>query len=130
MHAKQFLLTGGLILLVLGLLGFIPGIIGPDPSHSIFGGTWYFDNAENWANTVLGILMLIAAFAVPASVQKWVAVFVGVVAIVIGIYGMFSTTLLGATLENPADTLLHLGLGAWALVVSFAGSVTGAKVTT
>ena len=58
MNPKQFLVIGGIILLLVGILGFV-GILGPTASDSIFGATWYFDNAENWAHAVLGIVALL-----------------------------------------------------------------------
>ncbi len=120
MNAKQFLLIGGIILLLVGVIGFF-GIIGPTPADSIFGSSWYFDNGENWAHTILGVVALILAFAVPAMVQKWVVVLLGVIGVVVGIYSIFTPMFLGANLENPADTILHLVIGIWALLAAFLG---------
>lgn len=117
---KGFLQIGGVILVVVGILGFI-GIIGPAPDTSLFGDAWWFDNAENVAHTVLGVVALLAAFYLKdMEQQKWLVLAVGVVGLLVGLYGFMSPALLGANLENPADNLLHLVIGAWALWAALA----------
>ncbi len=115
---KGFLTYGGAILLLVGLLGFFGILIGPTPAQSIFGSTWYFDNAENIAHTVLGAVGLLAAFALGAGLQKTLVMLLGIVGIVVAAYNLVSPTLLGANLEVPADTILHAVVGAWALYAS------------
>ena len=115
MNSKQFLIIGGIILALIGILGFF-GIIGPTPDKSIFGATWWFDNGENWAHLVLGVVGLIAAFTFPSNLQKYLVYLLGVIGVLIGLYSLFiSSSFLGANLENPADSILHLAVGAWAL---------------
>jgi len=114
MNPKQFLQIGGAVLVLVGILGFT-GVIGPTASDSIFGDFWWFDNAENWAHLVLGIVALGASFALGARSQKPLVLVVGVVAVLVALYGFVNPMLLGANLENPADTVLHLVVGAWAL---------------
>ncbi len=115
MNPKQFLQIGGVILVLVGLLGFF-GLIGPTSDQSIFGEAWWFDNGENWAHTVLGVVALIAAFALKSeSAQKNLVILVGVLGLFFAVYNIFSTTFLGANLENPLDLILHLVIGVWAL---------------
>ncbi len=119
MNPKQFLIVGGGVLVLVGLLGFF-GIIGPTPEQSLFGASWFFDNAENWAHLVLGVVGLIAAFVLPANLQRMLVMLLGVVGVLVGLYNLMgNTTLLGARLENPADTLLHLAVGVWAFLASW-----------
>ena len=125
---KGFLQVGGAVLLVVGLLGYF--IIGPTPQQSIFGEFWWFDNPENIAHTVLGIVGLIAAYTLGASMQKNLVALLGVVALLVGLYNFVGTELLGANLENPADLVLHLVVGVWALYASFGGKGEGAPATT
>ena len=119
MNPKNFLMVGGAVLLIVGLAGFA-GIIGPTPDQSIFGPSWYFDNAENWAHTILGIVALIAAFAIPAGMQGGLTLAVGVVALIVGLWGFvlphMTPNFFDANLENPADDILHLAVGAWAIL--------------
>lgn len=122
MNPKQFLLVGGAVLFLIGILGFI-GVIGPTPAKSLFGANWYFDNPENIAHTVLGVAGLAAAFVFPVVWQKWLVILLGVIAVVVGLYSLIGNSMLfGANLENPADSILHLGVGAWAFLAAFMGA--------
>jgi hypothetical protein len=112
-----FLKIGGAVLVLVALLGFFH-VIGPMPADSIFGEAWYFDNGENWAHLILGVVGLIAAFTLSASMQKTLVMLLGIIGVLVGIYSIFSPSFLGANLENPADTILHLAVGAWALYAS------------
>lgn len=113
---KGFLQVGGIVLVLVAILGFI-GIIGPTEG-ALFGAGWWFDNAENWAHLVLGVVALAVAYGVKdAKTQKTVTMVVGVVAILVGLYGFINPMLLGANLEF-ADNILHLVIGAWALKAS------------
>lgn len=118
MNPKQFLVLGGIILVVVGVLGML-GPLGPTAADSLFGEAWWFDTAENWAHVVLGIVALAAVFLFPAGIQKPLVMLVGIVAILVGLYSLLvDTMLLGANLENPADTVLHVVIGIWALWAS------------
>lgn len=121
MNPKQFLQIGGAVLVLVGILGFA-GILGPGPGDSLFGEAWWFDNSENWAHLVLGVVGLFASFVLPAQLQRWLVLVLGVVGVLVGLYSLFvSESFLGANLENPADTILHLAVGAWALWAAFGG---------
>lgn len=117
MNPRQFLLIGGLVLVVVAILGFI-GVIGPTEEQSIFGSAWWFDNAENWAHLVLGVVALLAWKFLGAGKQKTLVLIVGILGILVAAYNLLSTSLLGANLENPADLVLHLIIGLWALYAS------------
>ncbi|OGY79647.1 MAG: hypothetical protein A3B74_02645 [Candidatus Kerfeldbacteria bacterium RIFCSPHIGHO2_02_FULL_42_14] len=119
MNAKQFLLIGGIVLILVAILGFA-GVIGPEAAQSIFKQSWFFDNAENWAHLVLGIVGVIGSFILPATLQKPIVLLLGIVGVVVGLYSLFGpvtegNNLLGAQLQNPADTILHIVVGIWAL---------------
>lgn len=119
MNPKQFLQIGGVVLVLVGILGFV-GVIGPTAEGSIFGSAWWFDPPENWAHLVLGIVALIAAYALGASLQRPLVMALGVVGVLVGLYSLLGySAFLGANLENPADSLLHIVVGAWALWASW-----------
>ena len=117
MNPKQFLQIGGAVLVVVGVLGFF--LIGPTADASIFGSSWWFDNGENYAHLIIGIVGLIAASMLGAGSQKSLVMLLGVVGILVGLYSIvIGTNFLGSNLENPADSILHLAVGAWALYAS------------
>lgn len=117
MNPKQFLVLGGVVLILVGILGFI-GVIGPTAADSIFGSAWWFDNAENYAHTILGVVGLIAAFVLPAHLQKSLVMLLGLIGIFFGVYNIFTDTFWGAHLQQHADTALHFVVGIWALSAS------------
>lgn len=117
---STFLKVGGIVLILLGLVGFFA----LNTPNSVF----WLDSGENWAHLVLGIVALIAVFALGEGMQKNLAVLVGLLGLVTGIWGFFlgsgpTGNFLGlANLENPADNVLHLVVGVWALWSAFGSS--------
>ena len=110
---RGFLKWGGIVLIVVGLLGMV-GIIGPTAADSIFGDALWFDDLENWAHLILGVVALAALYAVPSSMHKNLVLLVGVVALFFAVWGfVVSEDFYGAMLESPLDNLLHLVVGAW-----------------
>src|SRR5262249_11425224 len=124
---KMFLTVGGEVLVLVGVLGFI-GIIGPTPDKSIFGSAWYFDNVENIAHTVLGIVTLALVGLKLGMLSTLVVVLVGVIGLFFGVLNFFlpseAPNIGGANLESPADLILHLAVGTWALASAW-GSMMG-----
>lgn len=119
MNPKQFLTLGGIVLVLVGILGYV-GVLGPTAEDSLFGAGWWFDNSENLAHLVLGIAAIAAVYVLSSDLQKWLTIAVGALAIVVGLYSLTGESMvLGATLENPADTVLHLIVGVWALWAGF-----------
>lgn len=116
---KGFLTVGGVILVLIGVLGYI-NVIGPTPQQSIFGDFWWFDNAENVAHLVLGIVALAAAYLLKdAGLQRMLVWLVAVIALLVAAYNLMgSVNLLGANLESPADLVLHLVVGVWAVLAA------------
>jgi len=119
-NPKQFLQIGGAILLLLGLVGFA-GLF------STKGSFFWLDNSENVAHTGLGIVAIAASFLLKdAQMQKWLVAAVGVIALFFTIYGFAvggdasgANTFGIANLESPADDILHLVVGVWALAAAF-----------
>ncbi len=129
MNPKQFLLIGGIILLLLGIVGYA-GVFNDTKS------AFYLDNGENVAHTVLGIVAIAASFLLKdANLQKWLVVVVGVVALFFGVYGFLvagnapPNTFGVSNLESPADDILHLVVGIWALYAAFMGKSSTAAAS-
>ncbi len=115
MNPKQFLVVGGIVLLALGIVGFL-GVFSDTKS------AFYLDQGENVAHTGLGIIAIAAAFLIrEADLQKWLVAAVGVVALFFAVYGFMvagntpPNTFGISNLESPADDVLHLVVGIWAL---------------
>ncbi len=115
MNPKQFLTLGGIVLVLVGVLGYV-GVIGPTAADSLFGDTWWFDQYENLVHFILGVVALIASFVLPHSLQKPLVIIVGLVALFFTYWSaVVGADFYGANLEQHADTVLHLVVGAWAL---------------
>lgn len=103
----------GIIMILLGLSGLM-GLTGPLPSDSVFGDGWWLSNVEVWVHLVVGIVLLVLSYAISGSAQRSLAMIVGVVALLVGIYSIFKPgDLAGFNLERPADTVLFLVIGLW-----------------
>jgi len=119
MNPKQFLTVGGAVLLLLAIVGYL-GVFSTE------GSFFWLDSGENIAHLVLGVVALAAVF-VPGlnkalePYYKPIVILVGLIALFFGIYGFavagaaVPNTFGVANLESPADNLLHLVVGAWAL---------------
>ena len=80
LNPKQFLLVGGIVLLALGLVGFL-GVFNDTKS------AFYLDQGENVAHTGLGIIAIAASFLLTdAMLQKWLVAVVGVVALFFAVF--------------------------------------------
>ena len=119
MTPKQFLQVAGIILIMLAMIGFLRPYLA--------GSLLYFDPAENWAHMFLGILAFLLAPMQIGELKQWIVVFIGVLALFSGIGGylMRNATppnFYGLTnFENPADNVLHVIVGVWALLAAFGG---------
>ncbi len=111
---EGFLKIGGVVLVVLGLLGFV--------ALSAPNGFFWLDSYENWTHLILGVVALVLAFGIKHDgLNKWVTVLVGLFALLVAVWGFFDANFLGANLETPADGVLHLVVGVWALWAAFSG---------
>ncbi|MBI3495116.1 hypothetical protein HY065_00630 [Candidatus Berkelbacteria bacterium] len=116
MNSKQFLMIGGVILLALGIIGFI--------FPNLLGSTLNFDVYENVIHTVLGVVALGAYYWAGADVQKNLVRLVGIIAAIVAIGGFMvvgkaSPNFFGANLENPIDNIIHVVVALWGIYVGF-----------
>jgi hypothetical protein len=88
------------------------------------------------AHIGLGVVAIAASFLLTdPSMQKWLVAVVGVVSLFFGVYGFVvasqpdPNTFGLANLESPADNLLHLVVGAWALYAAFMGRTSMSATT-
>ncbi len=119
-----FYRIGGVVLLALGIIGFT----------GVTNGIQFFqlDQGENIAHVVLGVVALAVGFGLKSDqLQRyllWALLVLGVVATLWGVIfpsgpfanGSFTNPNAGFTnLENPADTILHLVVSVWIVLVLF-----------
>lgn len=121
---KGFLTYGGVVLLLLGIIGFL-GVFSQSAVPS-----FYLDTGENVAHTALGIIALAIVF-VPglntafAPYYRWIVILLGIVALFFAVYGFVvggnaaPNTFGISNLESPLDDLLHLVVGVWALYAAW-----------
>lgn len=113
MNPKQFLMVGGIVLLLLGVIGVIL------PNGELLGKNLYFDSSENWAHIVLGIVAIVASYMLGASAQRSLTAIVGVVALFFGVWGFVvgsraAPNFYGITNLEFLDNIVHLAVAVWA----------------
>ena len=121
---RGFLITGGIVLLVLGLLGFF---ILNNPSNTFF----WLTTGENYAHVTLGVTALAAA-TVPglrstmAPYYRWLVLLVGFLALFFVMYGFLlppggpgALNTFGLANLEFGDTLLHLLVAIWAFIAAY-----------
>lgn len=118
MNNKQFLVWGGWVLLVLGVLGFIFPNIG--------GEYLNFSRVENWAHALLGILAITIGYGIKDNrILRTVTIIFGLIGLIIGVWGFVvagnpSPNFYNVTnLDNPIDNIIHLVIAVWALWSAF-----------
>lgn len=118
--SRYFLIIGGIILLALGVFGFLV----PEPVEDTT--VVHFDAWENYIHTIAGVAMLAIGFLLPSAYRMyrwWTTLVVGLSALAVAIIGFAVSgasfpNLGGANLENPFDNVLNLAIGLYALVTA------------
>ena len=118
---RMFLIVGGTVLLLLGIVGFL-GIFTKASTPA-----FWLDSGENVAHVGLGLVALAAVY-VPGlndalrPYYRWIVILVGLLALFFAVYGVLvgssaePNTFGLANLENPADNILHLVVALWAFL--------------
>ncbi len=127
MYARTFLVVGGAVLLLLGLVGYA-GIFSQENTP------WFWlDDGENLAHTFLGIVALAAVYVpgLNSALRPYYRGIVGLVAVIALFFAGYGFLQAGgaepntfgvSNLENPSDNLLHLVVGIVALAAAWIGS--------
>ncbi len=115
--ARSFALVLGVILLLVGILGYVM-----NPTGGLLLGVFAVDSTHNAIHLATGIA------GIAAALMGWARVFCqvfGVVYLLVGVLGLIATDstgmLLGILHNNTADTFLHLAIGGAAAYVGFVG---------
>ncbi len=106
MNPKSFHLVGGIVLALVGLLGLLGAL------DSVFGDLSYM------VYLVVGIIAMIGSFVFPTGLQKTVAMLIGIIAVLLGLYNLLFSgdTFLGMSLGNSVAGVFDLIVGIWALL--------------
>ncbi len=105
----------GIVFLVVGVLGFVPGLT----SGGMLLGIFTVDSLHNLIHILSGVLAIAAAWGSGAYARLYFKVF-GVVYGLVTVVGFLQgDTVLGLFMVNMADNLLHLVIAAAALWIGF-----------
>jgi hypothetical protein len=119
--AKKLSTWFGVIFLLLGVLGFIPGITN---DQGMLLGIFHVDAIHNIIHIVFGLLAFWMSMSGEMGAKNYFKV-VGIVFGLIAILGFFqgdSEMLIGLFNNNMADTWLHIVMAVIALYVGFSGA--------
>ena len=115
--AEAFALVLGAVLTVIGVAGFF---VNSDfaTGNAITASTLVVFDVNGWMNLVHLVTGLAGIWVAmkPGHARQY-ALVVGVVYLVIAVWGLVTATVLGLLPVNGADTVLHAGIGALALMV-------------
>jgi hypothetical protein len=114
MNTQKALKWFGYVVLVIGILGFIPGVV--NESGLLFG-TFAVNIILNLIFIITGLIALSSAASFGAS-KRFFKIF-GVIFLVIVIVGLMGSSVLGLFTVNTADSVLHIILAAYALYYGF-----------
>lgn len=115
---KKLATVFGVVLLLVGVLGFVPGVVTED---GLLLGIFAVDLPHNLIHLVTGGAALAAA-KTEEYARTYFKVF-GVVYLLVTLLGfMMAGPLLGFVANNTADNFLHLAIAVLALAVGFGGS--------
>ena len=120
---RGFLIAGGIVLLVLGILGFL---------NLFTSQSFYLTTAENIAHTALGVVALAAIYvpglnAALAPNYRWLVIAFGLISLFFGVYGLLlpagnpptNMNTFGVANLEFYDSVIHLLIAAWAFAAAF-----------
>jgi hypothetical protein len=118
MNINKMAKVFGIILLVVGILGFVPGVTSTD---GLLLGVFHVDTLHNIIHLLTGIIGLVLAKKGESGARTFFKIF-GIVYLVVALLGLVQgDTVLGLIGINMADNLLHIVIAALALWYGFKG---------
>jgi hypothetical protein len=114
---KKAAVTFGIVFLVVGILGFVPGAT----QDGMLLGLFHVNTAHNVVHLLSGAVALWAGLTTTANARMYFRVF-GVVYALVAVLGFVTGDgmILGVISNNAADTWLHVAIAAAALFLGFA----------
>ncbi len=117
--AKKLAQVMGIILLIIGILGFIPGVT----NNELLFGAFSVNAAWNIIYIIIGLIGAYVGMSAPASAKTYLQIF-GVIYAIWAILGFVygDSLILGFIANNSADNWLHVVI---ALILLYGGFMGG-----
>jgi hypothetical protein len=121
--AKGYARIFGFVALLIGILGFVPGISSGYSGSGLLLGIFAINPLHNVIHIVTGLIGIFAGYYAGGSYARMYALVFGIVYALVTILGftplVMDGSLLGLIPINLADNLLHVAITISALVVYF-----------
>lgn len=108
----------GIVFILIGILGFVPGVT----NNEMLLGIFHVNAAHNVVHLLSGAVALFAGMTSVGASRMYFRIF-GVVYGLVAVLGLMNmgrhTMLLGLISNNDADTFLHIGIAAVSLLLGF-----------
>src|SRR5258708_27770453 len=103
---KKMAMVFGVVFLVIGILGYIPGITTGD-NHDMLLGIFRVNSAHNIVHILSGLVALYVSMASDSAAKTYFQVF-GIIYLLVAILGFVygDNAILGFVSSNMADTVL------------------------
>lgn len=121
---KSAAILFGIVFLLIGVLGFVPGITTPMPDGTggMLLGIFHVNTAHNIVHLLSGAAALFAGMTSVSASRMYFRIF-GVVYALVAVLGFMQTgehaMLLGLITNNTADTWLHVAIAVVSLALGF-----------
>lgn len=117
--AKKLTQVMGIVLVIIGILGFIPGVT----TDGLLFGTFSVNAAWNIMYIIIGLIGLYVSMSAPASSKMYLQIF-GVIFAIWAILGFVygDSLILGFIANNSADNWLHVVIALVSLYGGFMGN--------
>jgi hypothetical protein len=122
--AKSLGMLFGIVFLVVGILGFVPGISPPGADGMpMLLNIFMVNTVHSIVHIASGVVFLLASMSGAGAARLWFQIF-GAVYALVAILGFMTPNgmLLGFISNNPADTWLHVVLAVAMLAIGFGSS--------
>jgi hypothetical protein len=115
---KTMAVLFGIVFILIGILGFVPGVT----DNEMLLGIFHVNAAHNVVHLLSGAAALIAGMTSVGASRMYFRIF-GVVYGLVAVLGLMNmgqhTMLLGLISNNDADTFLHIAIAAVSLLLGF-----------
>ena len=120
---KTAALLFGVVFLLVGILGFVPGVTSDVNGMPMLLGIFHVNTAHNFVHLASGVVFLLCGMAGAGPARTFFQIF-GVVYALVAVLGFMKGDglLLGLISNNMADTWLHVVLAASMLFLGFVAS--------